>query len=131
MENSFFDIVWIGLIAASIIASVVTSRRKEQEKMRRLREQRHRMGDIDTDAGQDPEPFNGTEETYPHGEIVPAEQSPKTKKKRQQTHTQTPTNVCATTNADGPEDSERHQDEAFDLRKAVIYSEILKPKFED
>lgn len=116
MEN-FTTVLWIILVGAAIFFSAV----KSNEKKRKGAAKRVRRAE-DSEQGQQqippPLPFNTPENSAArdHSAARRANFTFKTEITPEEAET---TEGLA------------EQDEEFDLRKAVIYSEILKPKFEE
>lgn len=123
MEDSFFDFIWIAILAASIITSVVKSHRKPNRKH---------------DTGQHPTTgplFNIPEEIHPDSQETIAEEfsgvCERFEPERMTSAAQPAPEREQQPFKNGQERTGQEETEPFDLRRAVIYSEILKPKFDE
>ena len=145
MEN-FSTVLWIVVIAAAMIFNVVSQSRKQAKKQARQAGDRHAGSEAwpswDPAAGPQPD---SREDTPVRQEVQPAVAPGATPtmapsagfedaapaagsgQKGRMTATEHPHAAYD----DAQEDATAEITEDFDLRRAVIYSEILKPKFDE
>ena len=148
MEN-FSTVLWIVVIAAAMIFNVVSQSRKQAKKQARQAGARHAGSEAwpqpdsreDTPVRQEVQPAvapvatptmapsAGFEDAAPaagSGHTAPLSGRSDVQKGRM-----TATEHPHAAYDDAQEDATAEITEDFDLRRAVIYSEILKPKFDE
>ena len=137
MEN-FSTVLWIVVIAAAMIFNVVSQSRKQAKKQARQAGDRHAGSEAwpswDPAAGPQPD---SREDTPVRQEVQPAvapgsgHTAPLSGRSDVQKGRMTATEHPHAAYDDAQEDATAEITEDFDLRRAVIYSEILKPKFDE
>ena len=143
MEN-FSTVLWIVVIAAAMIFNVVSQSRKQAKKQARQADDRHAGSEAwpswDPAAAPQPAP---RKDAPVRQEVQPAVASAATPKggSGHSAHLSGRGNAPKDRLAaaehphaaydDAQEDVSAEIAEDFDLRRAVIYSEILKPKFDE
>ena len=136
MEN-FSTVLWIVVIAAAMIFNVVSQSRKQAKKQARQAGDRHAGSEawpswdpaVAPGATPTMAPSAGFEDAAPaagSGHTAPLSGRSDVQKGRM-----TATEHPHAAYDDAQEDATAEITEDFDLRRAVIYSEILKPKFDE
>ena len=148
MEN-FSTVLWIVVIAAAMIFNVVSQSRKQAKKQARQAGDRHAGSEAwpswDPAAGPQPDsredtpvrqgapptmaPSAGFEDAAPAAGS--GHTAPLSGRSDVQKGSMTATEHPHAAYDDAQEDATAEITEDFDLRRAVIYSEILKPKFDE
>ena len=129
MEN-FSTVLWIVVIAAAMIFNVVSQSRKQAKKQARHTPVRQEVQPaVAPGATPTMAPSAGFEDAAPaagSGHTAPLSGRSDVQKGRM-----TATEHPHAAYDDAQEDATAEITEDFDLRRAVIYSEILKPKFDE
>ena len=111
MEN-FSTVLWIVVIAAAMIFNVVSQSRKQAKKQARQAGDRHARSEACPAAGSGHTAHLSGRGNAPKDRLTAAEHP-------------------HAAYDDAQEDVSAEIAEDFDLRRAVIYSEILNPKFDE